>query len=1665
MSSEEEIDQVGVYDTCVKKLADKFMQGFNATILAYGQTGSGKTYTMGTASSHNIAYDSLGIVPRVVEQIFSEIGSKQDTSNIVYQVKVQFLEIYNDAINDLLNTRMKSTDLQIRETKQGGIYVLGATEALVKTPEAMLDCLDRGTACRVTGSTNMNATSSRSHAIFSMILSQTKQIEMDDKAETREEVITSKFHFVDLAGSERLKRTGAVGARMMEGININKGLLALGNVISALGDEKRKGSHVPFRDSKITRLLQDSLGGNSETLMIACVSPSDTNFDETLNTLKYANRARNIKNKPIINRDPMAAKIEAMGKRIKELEAALGSGGVDMLTPSVSSEAYEEVTEQLLNSECEVKRLNKRLEAQRHQLSAMRDKVLDSETERDKLKFKIQKVKTKLKKVKKTALSVKEEGAKGAASSEDATPVDMQISSDEESSEGDSEEVGVIAQLRRQVLDLEAKLESEQQTQVLRPRASGVFLGGDSGESKRRISLHSTAHMDDHDDEDNDYTEQDAEVEVETPYGTGSLIESRADGILVIELLFGVCYLRDIVSTPFGTGPVLKRLPEPAGGGGAVVVVKLGDSEQSVPAEVCASHWVPEEEDDDENNQNNTTNINNNSANKSPGKAGESGSNDAEMRLKTLGALTSEVRTLDEDIQKKELLMKRLIQTQQRARVIEKDFKSKINILEEEVQKIRWERDRALKEMNRQEGANDSTRKQLVSKYENKLKKVTDDLASLRRKYQENQKLLRSRAKAIESMKRLKNEIAVHKKQRVSLQKKMREASESHRSWVANTRKELKKAMKERNRAKLKITKLQSKINKQNLIIKRREDEKEVLKRRLKLYQTKARSGRKVRGRKGGKKKKNIVDEMCSALEYELGEAVAKTDITQRLNEKIIKQRETKKQIEANKRRLIHLDVGTPEYHEALETDDTLLARLRLIENQIVQLRTDLALWKKKEHPGNLNQHLFKRHPTLGQVDLQKVLLKLLSKIVRQEMRAKAQDRVLDQYEAKIMEHATSQRRASAVAASATSRLAQHAEAAVKSSFSLGFYASPGSKQQLQQQQQQQKQKQKQQQQQQQQQQYESEGYSSPRSTGIRKPIRNNWTSPQHGPSHGSSSLKDGNTAGASASASASTHAAGGGGKKYASVFERLTDQASFTGVYKTRAKDRAAKRKDKDKSRQLHTKREGNRSHHPHQGSSTSMMHANAPSSASRHASKEENVFDRLTDSSKFTGMYKTRFTPREEAKAVGRSGHTPPSRFKSSEMRVVDGAESTSSPTTVNVTNANAANSSSTASQHNHKGNTSSSKSEGPSFGLLSTQFNALADEFNSNAVFHSSKKPTADKEAATHTHTHTHTHTTAANATPNQTNTNTNTATATNSNSVFSRLTDKSSYTGTFRNKVVTTKPTPTPTPNRSKTPNPTTTTTSSSSSNLKNNPNTNSHDGNKSTGTAAHTDKSKSSESLHNTPTRTLSQEPNANATPLNPITNITTTQAPANNNSNSNSNANKQQSVFDRLTNTSGYTGMYKLRRNKAAADRVEAKRIGTRSSSRLAAKSSGVILGTKSAVTPTTSAHAYTPSLPAKNGVSSAKPKDRGTEHASALAQPQSQKERVLRTSMLEEELDGLMASAKMLDASATKPNTKSLAPSMEAQSRGGSLNVFERLTATTRLRRDKSRSTSPSRQ
>lgn len=376
---ETDASQLKVYDGCVSQLLEGCMQGYNATVLAYGQTGSGKTHTMGTGPAVGEGTDEEGIVPKVIRNSFQHIEMHKE--HIDFKVSCCYLEIYNEDIRDLLQPGGSKGLIAIREAPAGGIKVSGIHAEVCRSAEEMFRCLSDGSVQRTTGATLMNEQSSRSHSIFTLILEQRNRLKCDLGDGCIEDYyVTAKFHLVDLAGSERAKRTGAVGSRFKESVSINSGLLALGNVISALGDPAKQGSHVPYRESKLTRLLQDSLGGNSRTVMIACVSCADIDFEETLNTLKYAHRARNIKNKPVINHDPKQAQLAAMQDEIEALREQLQrANGTNGCAPAaaIGQEEIIELAAKLEAAEQRAAELAERAEAQESEGGAFHRSLAD----------------------------------------------------------------------------------------------------------------------------------------------------------------------------------------------------------------------------------------------------------------------------------------------------------------------------------------------------------------------------------------------------------------------------------------------------------------------------------------------------------------------------------------------------------------------------------------------------------------------------------------------------------------------------------------------------------------------------------------------------------------------------------------------------------------------------------------------------------------------------------------------------------------------------------------------------------------------------------------------------------------------------------------------------------------------------------------------------------------------------------------------------------------------------------------------------------------------------------------------------------------------------------------------------------------------------------------
>ena len=828
--------QSQVYTAAIQPLVDSFLAGYNTTILAYGQTGSGKTHTMGTAASVDGMSDDggLGIIPRVIRDIFRCVHERETTH--MHTVKVSFLEIYNEEIKDLLNTHSNTPQPYIREGPNNSIIVANSIEEVVATAQDTVSCLIRGSQCRVVGSTAMNATSSRSHAIFSIILSQRKLSppQGDGAASTTtstaspadavlaaggdDEVIQSKFHFVDLAGSERLKRTGAVGDRMKEGININQGLLALGNCISALGGEKKAG-HVPFRDSKITRMLQDSLGGNSKTLMIACISPADVNADETVNTLKYANRAKNIKNKPIINRDPNSAKIEALRLRMGVLETAVthfragnaaeaeealrnlegvvasggmaggsgqvSAGGRGSISGEVGGASAEEVSslrDQNLVLEAELKRLSDRLKGLRDEMNTMGDKLVAAETDRDVLRLKLEKARSG---------DVKEDAA-----------------------DGDDPEESVLAENRRTMQRMSKKI----------------------AQQKRQLD------------------------------SAMKLINSYAiDGLPTLPT--------DTASLNAAGGSARKKRRKnrrrtnselASGGVGQQRVDEEAEDESDVGEETDLSVVLADEqtldEDDEADDAPPVDELDLSDADTADEQA-DTLALLAELKEKEHDAVmrqwTAEGVRLTADLTSKTKAVKDFQAQSANVLHMRVQYEKRITEMEREMEAVQQERDRVLKELEQSKHAEadkseyERQYELAVKKYREQLSTLSNELRATREKLKENERMKRQLAMDEQRIKKLETEIASAKKAKVTLAKKMEESAGRYREWCEMKDNKMKSMVKESRKQSILLKKMESEYAKQSVVLQRRNEEKAQLELKIKSSQQQQQQGGGGSGMKG----------------------------------------------------------------------------------------------------------------------------------------------------------------------------------------------------------------------------------------------------------------------------------------------------------------------------------------------------------------------------------------------------------------------------------------------------------------------------------------------------------------------------------------------------------------------------------------------------------------------------------------------------------------------------------------------------------------------------------------------------------------------------------------------------------------------------------------------
>ncbi|XP_006062796.3 kinesin-like protein KIF21A isoform X10 [Bubalus bubalis] len=777
--------QEQIYTQCIEKLIEGCFEGYNATVFAYGQTGAGKTYTMGTGFDVNIIEEEQGIISRAVKHLFKNIEEKKHTSikNGLpppdFKVNAQFLELYNEEVLDLFDTtrdidaKTKKSNIRIHEDSAGGIYTVGVTTRTVNTESEMMQCLKLGALSRTTASTQMNVQSSRSHAIFTIHLCQTRMCpQIDSESATDNKVIsessqmnefetlTAKFHFVDLAGSERLKRTGATGERAKEGISINCGLLALGNVISALGDKSKRATHVPYRDSKLTRLLQDSLGGNSQTIMIACVSPSDRDFMETLNTLKYANRARNIKNKVMVNQDRASQQINALRSEITRLQMEL----MEYKTGKriIDEEGVESINDMFHENamlQTENNNLRVRIKAMQETVDALRTRI--------------------------TQLV-----------SDQANQVLVRAG------EGNEEISNMIHNYIKEIEDLRAKLlESEAVNENLRKNLTRAtsrspYFSGSSAFSPTIVS------SDKETIEIIDLAKKDLEKlkrkEKKKKKRLQKLEESNREE-------------RSVAGKEDNTDTDQEKKEE-----------KNISERENIELEVEESQEVSDHEDEEEEEEEEEDDI----------EGGES-SDESDSESDEKANYQADLANITCEIAIKQKLIDELENSQKRLQTLKKQYEEKLMMLQHKIRDTQLERDQVLQNLGSMESYSEEKAKKVRSEYEKKLQAMNKELQRLQAAQKEHARLLKNQSQYEKQLKKLQQDVMEMKKTKVRLMKQMKEEQEKARMTESRRNREIAQLKKDQRKREHQLRLLEAQKRNQEVVLRRKTEEVTALRRQV----------------------------------------------------------------------------------------------------------------------------------------------------------------------------------------------------------------------------------------------------------------------------------------------------------------------------------------------------------------------------------------------------------------------------------------------------------------------------------------------------------------------------------------------------------------------------------------------------------------------------------------------------------------------------------------------------------------------------------------------------------------------------------------------------------------------------------------------------------------
>ncbi|XP_054974007.1 kinesin-like protein KIF21A isoform X1 [Sorex araneus] len=780
-----EAPQEHVYSQCVEKLVEGCFEGYNATVFAYGQTGAGKTYTMGTGFDVNSSEGEQGIIPRAVRHLFRTIEERKSSalqSGLPapdFKVNAQFLELYNEEVLDLFDTtrdmdsKNKKSNIRIHEDSAGGIYTVGVTTRTVSTQAEMMQCLKLGALSRTTASTQMNVQSSRSHAIFTIHLCQTRMCpptegeNMPDNKEASEpsqmnefETLTAKFHFVDLAGSERLKRTGATGERAREGISINCGLLALGNVISALGDKSKRATHVPYRDSKLTRLLQDSLGGNSQTVMIACVSPSDRDFMETLNTLKYANRARNIKNKVVINQDRASQQISALRGEIARLQVELmeyktGKRIIDEQgVESINDMFHENAMLQTENSNLRV-----RIKAMQETMDALRARV--------------------------TQLASEQAGQVLARAGEGNEEISNMIHS----------YIKEIEDLRAKLLESEAVNENLRKS-LTRATARSPYFSASSAFSPVLSSDKETLEVIDLAKKD---LEKLKRKERKKKKRLQQLEESSRE--------------ERSVAGKEETADTDSEKKEEKG------AVERESHELDVEENQDVSDREEEEDEDEEDEEEDVEVVDSSDDS-------DSDSDDKADYQADLANITCEIAI-------KQKLIDELENSQKRLQTLKKQYEEKLVMLQHKIRDTQLERDQVLQNLGSVESYSEEKAKKVKSEYEKKLQAMNKELQRLQTAQKEHARLLKNQSQYEKQLKKLQQDVMEMKKTKVRLMKQMKEEQEKARLTESRRNREIAQLKKDQRKRDHQLRLLEAQKRNQEVVLRRKTEEVTALRRQV----------------------------------------------------------------------------------------------------------------------------------------------------------------------------------------------------------------------------------------------------------------------------------------------------------------------------------------------------------------------------------------------------------------------------------------------------------------------------------------------------------------------------------------------------------------------------------------------------------------------------------------------------------------------------------------------------------------------------------------------------------------------------------------------------------------------------------------------------------------